>query len=405
MAFVACMLGAAWASWQIAKAEDLTLRHVVGLAILCRLALFPLLPTLSDDGYRYIWDGMLLVREGINPYGFVPSDPALRGVHDEAIYALLNSPEYFSVYPPVSQAVFALGGMVYGAGWIASWYVIKAVLVLLEGIGIACLARVVDKRGVAMYALHPLAVVEIAGQGHTEGAFIGLLGLCLWAVARHPVVSGFALAMAGWVKLFPLALGAAFGANRRAWFGWAFALVAGGAFLLPDEGWRHVMQSVALYGGELDFYSAPFLLLKSGLYPLLGAEAGRWAAVSLSILWGGVLLAIMVTRDGSPGSVQSGLALGIGAYAMLSPMQHPWNWLGVLYIIPLLHFKQSYWWVATISGVTYLRYVGLEAAYMATVAVGWGGGLVLTYLAWRSGELFAANARTDSTVADDASSQ
>lgn len=375
--FVVCALGGAWASWRIAHDGTLRLSHVIGLAILCRLLLFPMLPSLSDDGYRYIWDGMLLSRSGISPYEFVPSDPALSEFHGEVIFSRLNSPEYFSVYPPVSQAVFAVGGAVYGSGWMASWYAIKVVLLALEGFGIACLARVVGARGVALYALHPLALVEISGQGHTEGAMVAAIGLVLWAIPRHAWVAGLALAMAGWVKLYPLALGPLLGTRRQAWVCWALGGIAGALVLVPGDGGEHLLQSVALYGGTLDFYSAPFLLLKSVWFPVLGEMAGRWGALALGALWGACLIGIVLTRDGTPRSYRSGLALAVVAYALFSPMQHPWTWLGALFVLPLLRDKIPVWWIATVSLMTYARYVGLDVAYSVALVLGWGGGLGL----------------------------
>ena len=400
--FVGCALGGVWSSWRLAQVHSLRLRHVIGLAILCRLILFPMGPTLSDYGYRYIWDGVVFLQAGISPYAYVPSDPQLVVRQLDALNALLNSPDYFSVYPPVSQLVFALGAGVYDAGWLSSWYVIKGGFLALEALGIACLARVVPSRGVALYALHPIALVEIAGQGHTEGALVGMLGLALWGVSRHPALAGFALAMAGWVKLFPLALAPLLGRRWSAWRGWVLAFSLGLAVLLPANGIGHILESVRLYGGSLDFYSAPFLLIKSSLYPLLGEDAGRWAAIGLSLLWMGGLVAVVLTRDGSAESFRRGIAVGVVAYALASPMQHPWNWVGVVFLSPLLHMRLPLLWIASISLVTYLRYVGLEPLYLGAIAVGWGGGLALAIRSFRMRRSYSAAERASSTLSGDA---
>ena len=82
---------------------------IIVLAILFRLAFSYLPPTLSDDAYRYVWDGVLIA-DGINPYLFKPSDEALPEYQQSAMYPELNSAEFYSVYPPVSQLVFASGG-------------------------------------------------------------------------------------------------------------------------------------------------------------------------------------------------------------------------------------------------------------------------------------------------------
>ncbi|MEO0558713.1 MAG: glycosyltransferase 87 family protein [Bacteroidota bacterium] len=338
------------------------------------------MPTLSDDGYRYIWDGVLVAQHGISPYSVVPRDLDLATNSLEGLFQNLNSPEYYSVYPPVSQAVFALGGLFYGFGWQVSWLAIKLVLVAAEGIGIVCLARLVSVRGVALYALHPIALIEVAGQGHTEGALVGLIGIALWSFSRRPGWAGVALAMAGWVKLFPLALAPLLGRRGAAWGGWGIGLIMGAAFLIPGNGLAHLLDSVRLYGGTLDFYAAPFLAVKALLYPIGGELAGRWAALALSCVWGSVLVWLFLTHDGTPASFRRGLGLSLVFYGLLSPMQHPWNWLGPLFVLPLLQQQLSLYWLITLSFITYLRYVGLETAYIGAIILGWGGAALLYVL-------------------------
>ena len=78
---------------------------VIGFALVLRLAVFWLPPILSDDAYRYVWDG-LVQAEGYNPYLHTPDSPELEALHDEPVYAELNSPDRYTVYPPVSQTRF-----------------------------------------------------------------------------------------------------------------------------------------------------------------------------------------------------------------------------------------------------------------------------------------------------------
>ena len=370
--FVVSALGGSWIVWRLAPLGDLTLRHVVVLAILLRGLVFPLLPSLSDDGYRYIWDGRLTAH-GVSPYAALPSDDRFAAWHDSVLYQEMNSPDYYSVYPPASQLLFSIGGWLYPLGWEVSWYAVKLALVALEGVGIACLARVVDRRGLALYALHPLPIIEIAGQGHTEGALIAGLGVALWGASRHPAILGAALSVAGWTKLYPFGLALAL---QRRWVGWAVfggVTLIGAAALVPASGVSHVLDSVRLYGGTLDFYSAPFLALKAALYPVLGEGAGSLSSTLLFLGWCGFMGALTVSLDGTPTAVRRYLALGVIGYALASPMQHPWNWIGAVYMMPLLQTKKWLWWLIAWSSASYLRYVDLDHAYAAVLAIGWGG--------------------------------
>ena len=94
-------------------------------------ALLHLPPSLSDDAYRYVWDGQVQAH-GINPYQYVPQDPALEFLQDGALYDHLNSPAFYSVYPPVSQLIFGAAAHLFDGNWWAIHYTIKLVFVLAE---------------------------------------------------------------------------------------------------------------------------------------------------------------------------------------------------------------------------------------------------------------------------------
>ena len=360
-----------------------TARTVFAVAVLARIFLIPLPPVLSDDGYRYIWDGVVQVEAGVSPYRLRPSAPELQAFHGEAIYGELNSPDYFSVYPPVSQAVFALGGLAYSAGWEASWLVIKLLTVGLEMVGVWCLIRVAGPSRAVLYAWHPLAVVEVAGQAHTEGLLVGFVGLTLLALHTRRVWAGFWLAFAGWVKLYPFALLP--GVLQRApWRGRALAAGAIGIGALPllhAGAVANAGESLGLYAGTFDFYSAPYLVLKMAGYPLLGEGAGPAAAGLLAAVALMVLTTFVLVNDGSARAIVAVVCSGIATLTLTATTLHPWHWLGVLYVLPLLKYKAPILWVTTWAMATYIGYV-CPPAFAIVMGVGWGGGLLI--LAWQN---------------------
>ena len=75
---------------------------LVGVAMRCLL--LPGTPV-STDLFRYVWDGRVQ-GAGINPYLYVPSDAALSGLRDSAIYPNMNRADYApGIYPPTAQIV------------------------------------------------------------------------------------------------------------------------------------------------------------------------------------------------------------------------------------------------------------------------------------------------------------
>jgi hypothetical protein len=190
---------------------------ILGVALLLRLIFLFAPAQLSDDIYRYLWDGATLLR-GTNPYAAAPAKipPPLEL---KAVHAEINHPGYVTIYPPAAQLVFA-GGAALG-GTVAG---LKTLLVSLD-LGLCALLIVLLKRlGLpvwrsVLYAWNPLPVLEIAGSGHVDGAGLAMLigSICLLVPAqrgrstepprRWPfILSGALLACAGLVKLFPLAL-------------------------------------------------------------------------------------------------------------------------------------------------------------------------------------------------------
>ena len=80
----------------------------LGVAALLRLTLLFLPPYLSDDVFRYVWDGMVQ-GAGVNPYRYIPNDPALAALRDAAIWPNVNRGDYApTIYPPVAQILFFL---------------------------------------------------------------------------------------------------------------------------------------------------------------------------------------------------------------------------------------------------------------------------------------------------------
>ncbi len=365
---------------------DVTTREVLGLAVLFRLAAFPLLPGLSDDGYRYVWDGLLQLG-GVNPYAFRPSDPALAGWQAGPLFERLNSAGYYSVYPPASQLVFALGGMF---GWPVGWYVIKAVFVGAEMAGVWAISRVVPARALVLYAWHPLAVIEGAGQGHPEAGMVGMLLLAVWASRRrHPAWSVAALTVAGWVKLYPLAL-VPFLLRR---VGWRWAWVAGAVSLglvvpyAAPGALGHVAESLGLYVRLFEFNAGPYFALKEVGWWWTGGDVSKLLGPLLQKIGLIGLVGLYLLDARRAGTRRLSLAwtwlAALGLLWATATTLHPWYLLGVLALLPLtlgtdagrparLHAAAWLWLSAGATG-TYLFYTHGAVPYWSAVVLGWAG--------------------------------
>ena len=163
-------------------------------------------PILSTDIFRYVWDG-IVQGAGINPYRYVPADPALAPLRAAAVYPFINRADYaVTIYPPVAQAFFFLVTRLS-----ESPLAIKVALVACEGATVVALLGLLRLTGqpatrLAAYAWHPLPVWEIASQGHIDGLMIALMMLGLWlalAVGRR-YAGAAAIVLAALAKPFAL---------------------------------------------------------------------------------------------------------------------------------------------------------------------------------------------------------
>src|SRR5262245_23175749 len=174
---------------------------VLGLALAMRLSIVFIEPILSTDVYRYVWDGRVQAA-GLNPYRFVPADPALYAIRDASIFPNINRADSaVTIYPPVAQAFFYLATRLG-----ETITVMRLALIACEIITIAVvidLLRRFDKPAtmVAAYAWHPLPIWEIANNGHIDALMIALAMAGLWLFIRlRPLASAVAITLGMLVK-------------------------------------------------------------------------------------------------------------------------------------------------------------------------------------------------------------
>ena len=88
---------------------------VLAIALACRLLVVADMPTLSDDAYRFVWDGRVQAA-GVNPYAHPPASPSLFDLRDYRIFPQVNRPYTRTGYPPTNEVAFYAINRVAGEG-------------------------------------------------------------------------------------------------------------------------------------------------------------------------------------------------------------------------------------------------------------------------------------------------
>ncbi len=360
------------------RRDPLSKQHVLWGALILRLAFLPLLPGLTDDLYRYIWDGWLQM-EGINPYRYRPEANVLSQYHTSLIYERLNSQPYFSVYPPLTQIAFAVGGWFYPYGWSVSYYVLKGLFTAVEFSGVALLSRLTSARNLLLYAWNPLVLLETAGQGHTEALLLPCIVGAVWAVREHRGRwASVAVASAGMIKIYPFVFGP-FLLRRYGWTAvWpgamlvlAVSLPYAAPYTLP-----HLKASVDLFAKLMEFNAGVYYLTKYVFWLVTGADWSKQIGPAFRYLFLASLPVLYYLDWRRDWSFRWACLLTVGFFLVLSTTVHPWYFVPVLALGVIYDRPAWPWlWVSTFSIGTYLFYI--DGPYWLWIHLGWGGATLL----------------------------
>ena len=371
--------------------DRLSLKQIVQVAVLLRLLVLWTGPTYSDDAWRYVWDG-LAVSRGASPYAMVPSEDAATAALPGAEEALanMNSREFYSAYPPMSQAAFVVGGWLARAddSALSGAMVIKWLAAAAEMLALILLTKLLSPRQLLLYAWQPLVVFEAAGQGHTEAFALPLLVGTLLAMKSRPMLAGALLAGVVLVKLWPIVL------LPLVWRRGRWRAVVGSAIVLALLGWPMVLpetlhaigEASHLYTHRFEFFAGPYFWITDLVNwwdpePIDNGKlwVGQWMRLSFVPICG--LLLLLDWR--LQWRLDQSIALILLAYFATATTVHPWYLLPIL-ALPWTLASTFHWpmlWLSAWAMATYLRYPWGDGPYFVVSHLGWAGAILLSLLA------------------------
>lgn len=305
-------------------------------AIMLGLLLFTP-PTLSDDMYRYIWDGRVQA-QGISPYLYSPDSDELRGLRDGTIWPDINRKSAVTIYPPVAEMIFAALWRLWpdnvrwfqgvmSAGALLGGYLLLKLLQELQ----------LPTSRLVIYLWSPLLIYETAHSAHLEGLVLPLLVLAWWMGLRNqPGLSGLILGLATGIKLYPAFLFPALWRRDKP-AAWRYPTAFFGVLIIAYLPYwlssrAGVLGFLPKYIRDL-FNVPPHIQLLHTLLKLAEVDWRSWTPL-LGLLILGLLGVLMLVRP--PKDALSTLrrsAWIIAAYTLIS--QNLFSWY-MLWILPLI---------------------------------------------------------------------
>lgn len=324
-------------------------------AVVFRLVLVPSVPVHENDMYRYIWDGKVFTA-GINPYKYSPMrasiKPAvpdqqedfekLRLLRDEdpAVYRRISYKDVPTIYPPLSQVVFAVSTLLAPG----SIYFMKFFFVLFDMAVVVLIYMILKNLKqnplyVVVYAWSPLVLKEIANSGHCDAlAICCVMAAMYFALRKQTVFSSVGLGLGVLSKFYPLILCPLF--PRKKSYGASIAclsiIVAG---YLPFFVWGRaspvsVFTGLGIFAKEWSVNGFVF----ESVYALISVFEDDPLIMS-KILCGIVFITIWIYIYFKKREFSEKAFWAVTALFLLSPVGAPWYFC---WVIPFLCIYRKY---------------------------------------------------------------
>ena len=325
---------------------------LAGIGIIFRLLFIAVLPNLSQDFYRFIWDGRLIT-QGISPYLFTPenyiedtSNSFVTIVNQaQELYNGMGSlnRSHFSNYPAINQLCFAIASVFAGKSILGSVMVVLIILILAD-IGILCIGKKLlvklhlNPNQIFWYFLNPFIVIELTGNLHFEGVMLFFLIASLYLLHQKKWLgSAGLLGISVSVKLIPLL----FLPLYYRWFSTdlnkGFFKLAGFYFIvlgtviftftpfLSAQFISNFSKTIFLWFQNFEFNASIYYIIRWMGFKIVGwnmiAIIGKILPLFVILF---ILLFTFLRKNKSTQQLITSMLFGVSIYFLFSTTIHPW---------------------------------------------------------------------------------
>ncbi len=345
-------------------------KHLLIAGIVFRILLLFSVPNLSDDIYRFIWDGRLAAN-GINPFSHLPAEvmqmQPMTGITKE-LFGQLNSPNYYTIYPPVMQGIFWLAGKLFPVNVIGAIILMKCMIVMIELGTIFLLITLLKKLLLPkhlslLYVLNPLVVIELTGNVHFEGVMIFFVLLAFLLILQNKWQgSAVCLGLGIATKLLPV-LFLPLLINKSGWKkGLMYSMITGITTLLlfaivfDVATVQHMLNSVDLFIRKFEFNASVYYVIRWIGRLVTGYNIIAWAGPAVTFT--SFVLILYLSFQNKKTTKQMfipGALFIITTWFFFSTTVHPWYICLLVALAVFTRYRYPIIWSFTVT-LSYAAY-------------------------------------------------
>ncbi len=320
-----------------------TLLIIIGFAIVFQIIILSTNVSLSDDIYRFFYEGKGLVN-GVNPY-LTPIEEFPDNLKDQ-YYEKVNNANVPSPYPPLTIFLFAILYLVFPNPFIFricfSFCFLVSMLVSYK------LISPQAKWKLIIYAWNPILHIETANGSHFDAIVILMIAISLWYMNSERFSrAGFFLVLGFLLKYYPIFLVFAFWKQlgKR-----GLAIIFAGVisyslfvFLNPS-----LIQGLLIYSDDWYFNASVFWILYEIINNFLLSK------ILVVIVFTSILSIIVIRPQIECNTTYRYAIIIIGSFLLLQPVFHPWYFFW-LFPFLILDDRMNLSWII-LSGTLILSY-------------------------------------------------
>lgn len=374
---VALYTGLFIAFYNLIFSNKLNFKFLSILAVGLRLLFLISTPNLSQDFYRFIWDGRMIIA-GFNPYLFTPESFIIKDIFPihQALelyngMGVLNG-SHFTNYPPLNQLCFVIAGLISGKSILGSVVVMRLIIILADLGTLYFGKKLLQKLNIPihhifLYILNPFVIIELTGNLHFEGVMIFFL---IWTIYLLHLnkwkLAALALACSISIKLIPLIFLPLLFKNlhwKKSIIFYMIVFAAAALTFLPFvtiEFINNYYETVSLWFQRFEFNASLYYIARAIGYTFRGyneiAIIGKFIPI-LVVLF--VLAITFFRRNKSTIDLISSMLFVLSFYYFTATTVHPWYVATLLILSVFTKYKFPLVW-SFVGILSYLAYTNAD---------------------------------------------